>query len=457
MEPMMVYAQTIKGPLGLNIAHEPRSISDILNAIVERRAVDPSSRSERVTKVNSHQGHILIVDDNRANSDLLARFLRSEGHTTITADDGVEALRQLQTQAIDLVLLDVMMPKMDGYQVLEAMRRDPALARIPVIMVTAVDEMDSVVKCIELGAEDYLFKPVKGALLKARVNASLEKKFAHDRQRTQTEELTHLNQLAKTLAATFNSRRILQTTLEYAVRGGQAQGGFIAQLSDDGLSEVLVIGGDGQLLGQGGKVALTAEETATARKLTAFQFVQRSRSTPAAEGDTALDADEWLIFPIRLDERTLGIIALQLHQGQSQESVKVDYLSRMSDHAAMALWNARLYQLAVAGTETQRTQIAAITRDLKLASAMVKQYISILAAENREINSGAKFTTLEAIRTKASQMFTLSHDLDEELHLKTVASVEGTPTTAAEGKDALASPDTSVQKVETPPDVDADD
>lgn len=400
--------------------------------------------------MSGHQGHILIVDDNRANSDLLARFLRSEGHSTVSADDGTEALRLMQSQAVDLVLLDVMMPTMNGYQVLEVMRRNPTLARIPVIMVTAVDEMDSVVKCIELGAEDYLFKPVKGALLKARVNASLEKKFAQDQQRTQTEDLTRLNQLAKALAATFNSRRILQTTLEYAVRGGQAQGGFIAQLGDDGVTEILVIDAEGQLLGEGGKFALSADEADTASKITAFQFVQRLHGKTLTDSDTAPEAEEWLIFPIRHDEKTLAIIALHLPSGQPQESVKVDYLTRVSDHAAMSLWNARLYQIAVAGTETHRTQIAAITRDMKLASAMIKQYISILAADNREINGGAKFTTLEAIRTKASQMFTLSHDLDEELHLKTTQPLRDTPKATAEGNDEPATPDTSAGNAESP-------
>lgn len=118
---------------------------------------------------------ILVVDDNEMNRDMLSRRLERLNYEVVMADNGQRALDLLQEQPFDLVLLDIMMPKMNGYEVLETIKRDPNLRHLPVIMISAVDDLDSVVKCIELGAEDYLFKPFNPVLLKARLSASLDK------------------------------------------------------------------------------------------------------------------------------------------------------------------------------------------------------------------------------------------------------------------------------------------
>jgi class 3 adenylate cyclase len=131
----------------------------------------------------SEPGRLLVVDDNKVNRILLARGLESQGHKVETADHGKQALEKLRSDSFDLVLLDIEMPEMDGYQVLEICLQDTELRDIPIIMTSSLDEIDSVVKCIELGAEDYLNKPVNPILLRARVNASLEKKRLRDEQR----------------------------------------------------------------------------------------------------------------------------------------------------------------------------------------------------------------------------------------------------------------------------------
>jgi adenylate cyclase len=128
-------------------------------------------------------GHLLIVDDNKVNRILLARGLESYGHKVEAVENGRQALEKLRSDSFDLVLLDIEMPEMNGYQVLETCLQDPDLRDIPIIMTSSLDEIDSVVKCIELGAEDYLNKPVNPILLRARVNASLEKKRLRDEQR----------------------------------------------------------------------------------------------------------------------------------------------------------------------------------------------------------------------------------------------------------------------------------
>ena len=128
-------------------------------------------------------GTILIADDNRVNRLLLARGLEQEGHTVAFAEHGREALDLLRKQQFDLLLLDVLMPELDGYEVLAELKDDPHLRDIPVVVTSALDEIDSVVRCLEMGAEDYLTKPVNPVLLNARINASLEKKHLRDRQR----------------------------------------------------------------------------------------------------------------------------------------------------------------------------------------------------------------------------------------------------------------------------------
>src|SRR5688572_13863708 len=128
-------------------------------------------------------GHLLVVDDNKVNRILLARGLEAQGHKVETAEHGKQALEKLRSDSFDLVLLDIEMPEMNGYQVLEICLQDPELRDIPIIMTSSLDELESVVKCVELGAEDYLNKPVNPILLRARVNASLEKKRLRDEQR----------------------------------------------------------------------------------------------------------------------------------------------------------------------------------------------------------------------------------------------------------------------------------
>ncbi len=128
-------------------------------------------------------GTLLVVDDNRVNRLLLGRSLEQLGHSVTFAENGREALESLRKRRVDLVLLDIEMPEMDGYQVLAALGTDSQLRDIPVVMMSSLEEVDSVARCIELGAEDYLFKPVNPVLLKARVGASLEKKRLRDRQR----------------------------------------------------------------------------------------------------------------------------------------------------------------------------------------------------------------------------------------------------------------------------------
>jgi len=139
--------------------------------------------------------HLLVVDDVEDNRAVLERRLRRQGHTVEAASGGLAALERLGKEKFDLVLLDVLMPDLDGLAVLERMKADPGLRDIPVIMISALDDVASVVRCIERGAEDHLTKPFDPVLLRARISACLEKKQLRDA------ELEYLEQVGKVIQA----------------------------------------------------------------------------------------------------------------------------------------------------------------------------------------------------------------------------------------------------------------
>jgi sigma-B regulation protein RsbU (phosphoserine phosphatase) len=143
---------------------------------------------------------LLVVDDNEDNRYTLTRRLHREGYKNLSlASNGREAIDRLNAQPFDLVLLDIMMPDMNGYDVLEQVKATPALRDIPIIMISSLDEIESVIRCIELGAEDYLNKPFNPTLLRARVGASLEKKRLRDEVRRNMERLTQELDAARAL------------------------------------------------------------------------------------------------------------------------------------------------------------------------------------------------------------------------------------------------------------------
>ena len=136
---------------------------------------------------------ILVVDDDPVSRLMLTGSLERHGHHVRAAEDGSEALDLLRMESFDVVLLDVLMPNVDGYGVLEQLKGDPDLRHIPVVMVTSVDDIESAVRCIELGADDYLPTPIDPVLLTARVNAGLTKKRLHDLEVEHLEEVAQLN------------------------------------------------------------------------------------------------------------------------------------------------------------------------------------------------------------------------------------------------------------------------
>jgi phosphoserine phosphatase RsbU/P len=205
----------------LRISSSARKVRDTSLALLARireQPTGPSSDSLLAAPVESDtapedaaagrptpHATLLVVDDNECNRALLARRLRRQGYTVVLAENGRQALDKLRLRKFDLVLLDVIMPEMDGYRVLAAMKSDDALLHIPVIMISALDDLDTLARCIEAGAEDYLAKPFDPVLLKARIDSSLEKKRLHDQEQ-------------RTYLALVESQRCLAAELAEAAR-----------------------------------------------------------------------------------------------------------------------------------------------------------------------------------------------------------------------------------------------
>jgi class 3 adenylate cyclase len=167
---------------------------------------------------------LLVADDNKVNRLLLGRTLELQGHRVSSADNGRRALEMLRTEGFDLLLLDLEMPELDGFGVLETLARDPAFAEVrdvPVIVTSSLEGVAHVARCIELGADDYLHKPVNPVLLKARVGSSLEKKRLRDQQKEQVRRFA-TSAVAQDLAQSgfsLGGRRVTATVMFSDIRG----------------------------------------------------------------------------------------------------------------------------------------------------------------------------------------------------------------------------------------------
>ena len=197
----------------------------------------PVGRPGRETEDRA-RATVLVVDDRAGNRDLLTRVLQRDGYEVRTAADGREGLEVARREPIDLVLLDILMPHMDGYETLERLKADDELRHVPVIMLTSLDEHSSIARCIEAGAEDHLPKPFDPVLLRARLGSSLERKRSRDRERSylaqivaakrRADDLLHgVIPLGVALSSEQDEARLLQRILAEARRFCGADGGVL--------------------------------------------------------------------------------------------------------------------------------------------------------------------------------------------------------------------------------------
>ena len=190
-------AQCAEGPALLDVLRIGRACTELLAFVQLERDAAPASHAARRSasperspyRMPTPASRILVVDDNPATLDMLERHLRAYGHSTVAAESGMAGLKALEDERFDLVLLDVIMPVLNGIDVLEQIKATPALAGIPVIMISALDEVESAAQCIEMGAEDYLLKPFDPVLLRARLHSALERKHLEEERLHRTKEL----------------------------------------------------------------------------------------------------------------------------------------------------------------------------------------------------------------------------------------------------------------------------
>lgn len=159
-------------------------------------------------------GTILAVDDNADNRELLTRYLERSGHSALVASSGQEALEMLEAQSVDVVLLDLIMPGMDGGEVLERIKDNVTLRSIPVIVISGRQDMEGIIQCIEAGADDYLFKPFNPVLLQARIKAGLERKRWHDTEERYREQLERSEKFIRATFGRYVSDEIVDNLLE---------------------------------------------------------------------------------------------------------------------------------------------------------------------------------------------------------------------------------------------------
>lgn len=225
-----------------------------------KNAISPMAKYVQIGR-NVDRGTLLVVDDNDMNRDFLSSHLERQGYRVAEAEDGDRALQVLEEQVFDLILLDIMMPNMNGFQVLEHLKKHYTWRYIPVIMISAVDEIDSVVRCIEMGAEDHLSKPFDPVILRARVSACLEKKRLRDLERLYAQSMERELEIGREIQCSFFPKDLPQLPGweiaahfqaarqvggdfydTFLLSGAKAVGLVIADVCDKGVGAALFMG-----------------------------------------------------------------------------------------------------------------------------------------------------------------------------------------------------------------------
>jgi len=338
-------------------------------------------------------GRILVVDDTEFNRQLLARLLRGIGHEPVEVGDGLQALERLRDPGaapIDVILLDIVMPEMDGYAVLAALRDDAALRHLPVIVISGVDELDSVVRCIEMGAADYLPKTVDPAILEARIASSLARKRLHDAEREAVDRQAATNEVLSIMSrSAFDLQVVLDAAVRAAIRLCRADYGVAYALEGDAYRVATSSGGTEELdrwerehpIRPGrdsvvGRVALLGEAIQ-------IEDVLADREYIATPGQQVEGYRTILGVPIQQDGTVSGVLALTRNEVRPFSDAEKALATGFAEQAAIGVANARLLETI----ERQRGQLA------RFLSPQVAELVSspegeaMLAGHRREITA----------------------------------------------------------------------
>jgi signal transduction histidine kinase len=329
---------------------------------------------------------LLVVDDNEDNRYTLTLQLEIEGYQNITvAEDGQGALDLLQEHEFDLLLLDVMMPKLDGYQVLESLKDQGRLHNLPVIMISALNEVASVVRCIELGAEDYLPKPFDPVLLRARIGASLEKKRLRDEAHARTRELSQsvkelsaLGEVSQAINSTLDLETVLTSIVAKAVQLSGSEAGTIYTF-DESLQEFQLRathGMDEAVIAAIRDRRIAAGKTAIGKA--AAQRVPLQVPDVLKQATLVLDVivragyRSMLVVPLLRADQIVGALVVRRKVPGEFPKSTVELLRTFADQSVLAIQNARLFR------ETEEK-----SRELLKASQHKSQFLANMSHELR--------------------------------------------------------------------------
>jgi adenylate cyclase len=337
---------------------------------------------------------VLVVDDSRVNRLMLARLLTSLGHDAAEAEDGrlgLARLRDVEAPPIDVVLLDLVMPELDGYQALEAIKTDPALASVPVIVISDVDDLASVVRCIEMGATDYLLRPFNPALLRARIAASLADKRLRDLEHETLDRQAATNEVLKVISrSTFDLQLVLDTVAETAGRLCRAEATHVHLADDDNVYRLVAaassrpdqVAYDREHPHRAGLDSVTGRVALTGQPVHLDDIL----SDPEYDWPSAYEQGgirTLLGVPILKEGTVIGVIGLGRREVRPFSAAEIALVATFAEQVVIAIENARLAETI----DRQRTELARFVSPQIAALISSAEGEQLLAGHRRQITA----------------------------------------------------------------------
>ncbi|MEM7797661.1 MAG: response regulator, partial [Chloroflexota bacterium] len=322
------------------------------------------------------KANVLIVDDSDSNLDVLSRRILRLGHKPFIAVDGSQAMQFLLNEHIDLVLLDIMMPNMNGYQVLTRIKDDPELRHIPVIVISAIEDISSTVKCIELGAEDYLTKPFNPLILQARITASLEKKRLRDLESDYLEEQSVSQRVSRELNARLNFRTMSEIALSWAMARSEAHLGLIGRIMpEEDSMEVMAI--DSQ-----SPVSRTYQNQTLNIESEEFQRAIKTFMPQVSNGQVSYllpESESRFVFPIGRPGQVIALLVLENNTPDHYSKSTLSFLTMLTDRAGTAMLNAYLFEEVQRANQAKTEFISDVSHELKNPMTNILNYSKLIA------------------------------------------------------------------------------